>query len=171
MRGHRAGTFEAKGGFLSRVKTFPASSSKSNMAKILISALAGSIVYFLAGWLVFEGLLGNYMNAHTTQITGFKKTDDEASMGMIFLSCAAYALLLALILGRWSQPAAATLKDGAAIGATVGILVAMMTNFYWYGTSNFFNSLAPVAADVAAAGLTVGLMGGVEAWVLGYLHK
>lgn len=135
------------------------------MLKVLAAALAGCAVYFLAGWLVFEGLLGNYMNAQTTQIPGFKKSEEQASMLMIFFSCAAYALLLAMILGQWSQ--VGTFREGAIIGATVGVLVAMMTNFYWFGTSNFFNSLAPVFADVAAAGLTVGLMGGVIGWVLG----
>jgi hypothetical protein len=44
------------------------------MTKILLAALAGTIAYFLVGWLVLEGLLGKYRSENTTQIVGFKKS-------------------------------------------------------------------------------------------------
>jgi hypothetical protein len=135
------------------------------MIKILLAALVGTIVYFGIGWLVFEGLLGKYMSANTTQIVGFKKSEEESSMVMLIVSCAAYALLLAVVMGNWTQ--VNTFKEGAILGATVGILIATMTNSYWYATSHFFNGFAPLFVDVAAAGLTVGIMGGVIAWILG----
>jgi hypothetical protein len=136
------------------------------MIKILLATLVGTIVYFGIGWLVFEGLLGNYMSANTTQIAGFKKSDEESSMLMLIVSCGAYALLLAIIMGQFAN--INTFKDGAILGATVGVLVAIMTNSYWYSTTHFFNNLSPLLADVAAAGVTVGIMGGVIGWVLGY---
>lgn len=135
------------------------------MLKILLAALVGTIAYFLIGWLVFEGLLGKYMSANTTQIVGFKKSPEESSMAMLMLSCAAYALLLAIVMGKWAD--INTFKEGVQLGAIMGILIAIMTNSYWYSTSNFFNGFAPLLVDVAAAGVTVGLMGGVIGWVLG----
>jgi hypothetical protein len=135
------------------------------MIKIALAALVGTIVYFGIGWLVFEGLLGKYMSANTTQIVGFKKSEEESSMLMLIVSCAAYALLLAVVMGNWTQ--VNTFKEGAILGATVGILVATMTNSYWYSTSHFFNGFAPILADIAAAGVTVGIMGGAIAWILG----
>jgi hypothetical protein len=135
------------------------------MVKIALATLVGTIVYFGIGWLVFEGLLGKYMSANTTQIVGFKKSEEESSMLMLIVSCAAYALLLAVVMGNWTQ--VNTFKEGAILGATVGILVATMTNSYWYSTSHFFNGFAPVLVDIAAAGVTVGIMGGAIAWVLG----
>jgi hypothetical protein len=139
------------------------------MTKILISALAGTAIYFVTGWLVFEGLLGKYMSANTTQIEGFKKSDEQSSMLMLIVSCGAYALLLAIILGKWAN--IHTFQEGAIVGAVVGILVTIMTNSYWFSTTHFFNGFAPLLADVAAAGVTVGLMGGVIASTLGYLEK
>jgi hypothetical protein len=136
------------------------------MTKILLATFIGTIVYFGIGWLVFEGLLGKYMSANTTQIIGFKKSEEESSMLMLIVSCAAYALLLATVMGQWT--AIQTLKEGVIFGAVVGVLIAIMTNSYWYSTSHFFNNLTPLLVDVAAAGLTVGIMGGVIAWVLGY---
>jgi hypothetical protein len=105
------------------------------------------------------------MQANTTQIEGFKKSEAEASMALIFVSCAAYAILLTVVFQY--APSIRTFQSGFALGAVVGILVAVMTNTYWFATSHFFNSFKPILADVAAAGLTVGLMGGAVAWVLG----
>jgi hypothetical protein len=135
------------------------------MVKIIVAALSGTIVYFLAGWLVFEGLLGTYMNANTTQIPGFKKSAEESSMVLLLVSCAAYALLLALVFGYWTN--VRTFWEGAKLGALMGVLVAVMTNTYWFSTTHFYNNPAPLLADVAAAGITVGLMGGVVARMLG----
>jgi hypothetical protein len=139
------------------------------MIKILLAALVGTIVYFGIGWLVFEGILGKYMSENTTQIAGFKKSEEESSMLMLIVSCAAYALLLAIIMGNWAN--VDTFKNGAILGATIGVLVAVMTNSYWYSTTHFFNNLSPLLVDVAAAGVTVGIMGGTIAWVLGYSMK
>lgn len=136
------------------------------MIKILLATLAGTTVYFLFGWLVFEGLLGKYMSDNTTQIAGFKKTEAESSMLMLVVSCAAYALLLTLLMGRWAQ--INTFRDGLKMGAITGVLVATMTNSYWYSSSHFFNGFQPMLADIAAAGLTVGVMGGAIGWFLGY---
>ncbi len=135
------------------------------MIKILLAALLGTIVYFGIGWLIFEVILGEYMNANTTQIVGFKKSEAESSMLIILVSCAAYALLLAILMGNWAN--VSTFKDGAILGATVGVLIAIMTNSYWYSTTHFFNNLPPLLVDVAAAGVTVGIMGGVIGWFLG----
>lgn len=139
------------------------------MIKIVLAALVGTIVYFGIGWLIFDRLLGKYMSTNTTQIVGFKKADEEASMLILIVSCAAYALLLAILMGQWTT--VHTPKEGVLFGAVVGILVATMTNSYWYSTSHFFNSLTPLLVDIAAAGLTVGIMGGAIGWVLGYAAK
>jgi hypothetical protein len=139
------------------------------MLKILLATLAGTIAYFLVGWLVFEALLDKYMSANTTQIVGFKKLPEESSMTMLLVSCAAYALLLAIIMGKWAH--ISSFKEGAILGAIMGVLIAIMTDSYWFSTTHFFNGFKPVLLDIAAAGLTVGIMGGVIGWVLGYGGK
>jgi hypothetical protein len=132
--------------------------------KILSAALVGTVVYFLLGWAIFEGVLGKFTAENTTQIMGFKKIDEEASMLLILVSCAAYALLLAIIMGYFMP--SINLLEGIKLGAIVGILVATMTNTYWYATSHFYNNPLPLLLDIAAAGFTVGIMGGAIAWVL-----
>ena len=66
--------------------------------KIFISTVIGTIAYYLFGWLVFDFILGNYTNLNTTQLTGFKKTEEQFSMLLLIVSCTAYACLLSFIL-------------------------------------------------------------------------
>lgn len=135
--------------------------------KLIIGTLTGTIVYFIVGWLVFEFILGSYTNANTTQIVGFKKNEQESSLPMLVLSCTAYAILLSSLMLYWINTSL-NFKDGIKLGATVGILVAIMTDAYWYGISNFYNNATPMILDIIAATLTVGIMGGAIALVLFY---
>jgi hypothetical protein len=134
--------------------------------KIFLATCAGAAAYLLAGWLVFERLLGRFTKARTIQLDGFYKSPEEASLALLAASCAAYALLLAILMSE-GYADVHSVRDGASLGATVGVLVAIMADTYWYATTNFYSSALPVLADVGAAGLTVGIMGGVIGGVLG----
>jgi uncharacterized membrane protein YgaE (UPF0421/DUF939 family) len=85
---------------------------------------------------------------------------------MLIVSCAAYALLLAILMAKWTNTL--TITEGGILGATVGVLIAIMTNSYWFSTTHFFNDIKPVMVDVLAAGLTVGVMGSAIGWFLGF---
>ena len=137
--------------------------------RVALAALSGTLIYLLVGWVVFEKLLGRYMAATTTDIAGFKKAEADSSALMLVVSCFAYAVLLTVVFEYWAQ--VRTTRDGLVLGSFIGLVVAVMTNTYWYSTSHFFKSLAPVFVDVVAAGLTVGVMGGLIGWVLGYSSR
>lgn len=125
--------------------------------KLLITTLIGTLVYFFVGWLVFDFILGSYTDAHTTQLEGMKKTGADFGLNWVIVSCAAYALLLSVLVIFFIN-----LKQtsrGFALGAIVGILVAVMADTYWYGTSNFYSNFTVVLLDIAGAGLSVGVLG------------
>lgn len=136
--------------------------------KLIIGTLTGTIVYFIAGWIVFEFILGSYTNANTTQIVGFKKNEQESSRLMLILSCTAYAMLLSSLMLYWINTSL-NFKEGFKLGAIVGSLVATMADTYWYGTSNFYNNATPMILDIIAATITVGIMGGAISLVLSYI--
>lgn len=138
---------------------------KIRFTQILLSAILGGIFYLAFGWFVFDYSLGNYMEQNTTSIQGFKKSESESSLLMLIISCFAYSTLLSVIFGFWTS--ISTFKLGTIAGSVIGVLIAIMADCYWYSTSHFFNSIYPLLFDVAGAGLTVGLMGGVIGWVLG----
>jgi hypothetical protein len=43
--------------------------------------------------------------------------------------------------------------------AIIGVLIACMTDFYWYATSNFYHSFWVVLADIGGAAISVGVLG------------
>jgi hypothetical protein len=137
------------------------------MIELLVAALVGAVCYFVVGWLVFELILGKYMSANMVQVPGFLKSDKESSMMWLFVSCTSYSLLLTLVFTQWTTTS--TSIEGATIGAVVGGLISVMTSTYWWATSHLFSNFKPILADVVAAMITVGLMGGVIAGTIGLL--
>ncbi len=139
-----------------------------NLTKVIIGTFTGTVVYFVVGWFIFEFILGSYNNANTTQIVGFKKDEQESSLLMLIVSCTAYAMLLSSLMVYWISTLL-SFKQGLKLGAIVGILVATMTDTYWYGTSHFYNNATPMILDILAATITVGIMGGAISLVLSSL--
>jgi hypothetical protein len=125
--------------------------------KIFITTVIGTIAYYLFGWLVFDFILGNYTNLNTTQLTGFKKTEEQFSMLLLIVSCTAYACLLSFILVYLLN--IKQLIKAFMIGSTVGILVAIMTDSYWFATSHFYSNYTVMFLDILAAGISVGVLG------------
>jgi hypothetical protein len=125
--------------------------------KIFITIVIGTIAYYLFGWLIFDFILGNYTNLNTTQLAGFKKTEEQFSMLLLIVSCTAYACLLSFILVYLLN--IKQLIKAFMIGSTVGILVAIMTDSYWFATSHFYSNYTVMFLDILAAGISVGVLG------------
>ena len=137
--------------------------------KLIITTIAGTAFYLIFGWIVFDLLLGPYTDQHTTQLIGFKKKEESFNLTLLVFSCGAYAALLSYVLVyllRMKQ-----LVKAFFIGSTIGILVAIMTDFYWLASSNFYSNWLVVLLDIMAAGLTVGLLGLVIASINKRLSK
>lgn len=130
--------------------------------RIFITSAIGTIAYYLFGWFVFDFILGNYTNLNTTQLVGFKKNEEQFSMALLIVSCAAYAGLLSFILVYLLN--IKQLIKAFMIGATVGVLVAIMTDSYWFATSNFYSNYTVMLLDILAAGISVGVLGLVIAF-------
>lgn len=125
--------------------------------KLIVTTLVGTFAYFIFGWFIFEFLLGNYTTLNTTQLAGFKKSPEESSISLLIVSCAAYALLMSYILV--SHLNIKNLLKAFFIGSTVGVLVAIMADTYWYATTNFYSNFTVVLLDIIGAGISVGFMG------------
>jgi hypothetical protein len=136
---------------------------KEKMKLLIISSLVGSLFYLLIGWLVFDFLLGAYTEAHTTQIEGFKK-EETFSFLFLYLSCLAYALLISFVHLHIAFKSAILAFSFSAI---FGILVACMTDFFWFASSNFYLNQTVMLLDIVAAGVCVGALG----WVIFMIQK
>lgn len=138
---------------------------KVPIKKFLILAAVGTAVYLAFGWVVFDLILGAYTDHNTTQLPGFKKTEQEFSMAYLVLSCAAYSVLLTYIIAVLANARSA--MKGLTIGAITGVLIAIMADSYWLASSNFYNSPLVAVADVLGAAVSVGVLG----WVIALLHS
>lgn len=128
---------------------------RSILVFITISLIA-SIIYFALGYLVFDLLLGTMSKQHTTQVPGFTKTADF-SLLFLYLSCFAYALLISYI-SSFTYKIKSSFQAFVQ-AAFVGLLIACMTDFYWYATSNFYTDLMGVIIDCFGAIICVGVLG------------
>ncbi|MBL7911224.1 MAG: hypothetical protein JNJ41_09245 [Bacteroidia bacterium] len=131
--------------------------------KLLITTFVGTAIYFVFGWFVFEFVLGNYTSLNTTQLEGFKKSPEQSSLLFLIVSCTAYAVLMSYILVNHLN--IKNLAKAFLIGSTVGVLVAVMADTYWYATTNFYSNFSVVVFDILGAGISVGTMGLAIAFV------
>ena len=97
---------------------------------VLISGIAGTIVYYLLGWLVYDILFPQM------------STGDESMLG-IFLGCLCYMFIYALIFVRWVH--ITTFKTGVTTGFVLGLLYALSWQAFTYtghlDVSNFIHEI------------------------------
>ncbi len=127
----------------------------NSILKLTFATLIGSFFYLIFGFLIFDLLLGSYTDTHTTQLVGFKKTEDFSFL-FLYLSCLAYSLLINFIL---YHSAISSLFKAFSFSAIVGVLVACMTDFFWYASSHFYTNLIVVTLDIIGAAVCVGALG------------
>jgi hypothetical protein len=114
-------------------------------------------VYLTVGWLVFVWLLGPFIAAHTVNLPGFYKDQTSSSFLFLYLSCLAYATLINFI--QHIRGNVVSHPMAFVESAIIGMLIACMTDFYWYATSNFYHSFWVVLADIGGAAISVGVLG------------
>jgi hypothetical protein len=118
----------------------------------ILSAIAGTITYFLLGWL-FYGIL----------FPDIYPNEGQNATAFIFIGCFVYAFLFTYIYKHWAS--VSTLKGGAVAGLTLGFLYSLSMNFFMY-SSKVLN-LENFIIDLAIGSITAAIMGGVIGYVLG----
>ena len=115
---------------------------------VLISGIAGTIVYYLLGWLVY-----GYLFPEMT-------TGEESPLG-IFLGCLFYMFIYAVIFVRWAH--VTNFKAGFSAGLILGLLYALSWHsFSISGDVDYVN----VIKDI----LIGSLMTSIGAGIIGYVH-
>ena len=125
----------------------------------LIASLAGGIVFFVSGYVIYGVLLRDFMVAGSAGV--MKETPD---FGPLILSQLILGAFLTMVLRRW--PGAATLAQGAKAGASLLVLLGLGFSLAQYATMQEMNpTLIPVNAVVSA--IRGALAGGAIGAVLG----
>jgi hypothetical protein len=135
--------------------------------KILIGGIAGGILFFLLGWLIYGILLMDYMDQHA----GLKPASDrgEADMQLtyIFAGYLLHGILLAYVLVRSNVT---TIVDGMVTGAIIGLLVTSSMDLTIYGTT-YLLSKHSILADIIAATAISAITGGVMVLIINAVSK
>lgn len=134
------------------------------MKKILLSALAGGVFAFLAGWLLF-GILLFDVNQKLAG-PGMKLVslpEDQMHFPFLIISNMCFALLLAWLFVKHAQITSA--GAGARAGAIFGLLTAIWIDSSFYSMTNLY-TLPGIAVDVVSNAFMGAATGAVVAWVI-----
>lgn len=133
--------------------------------KLILAALAGSVVQFLLGWLIYGVLLASIMGSCTTQFEGLMKDMNSASfMILVFFSGLAMSFMLAFIFQRWAK--FEKFLNGLTAGMFLGFFLALTYDLFSIASMNLLTPSALII-DVITNTIVIGIVGGVIACVLG----
>jgi hypothetical protein len=137
--------------------------------KLLLATVAGSVVQFLLGWLIYGLLLAGFMSSQTTHYDGLMKDMQSGSfMLLIFLSGFVMSLFIAFIFQRWAK--FESFFMGLTAGMLIGFFMSLSYDLASYSMMNLMTAGAMVV-DIISATVVTGIVGAVIAWVLGMKGK
>ncbi|WP_445384015.1 hypothetical protein ACT6NV_08300 [Robiginitalea sp. IMCC44478] len=120
----------------------------------LLATVAATIAMFILGYLIWGMALMSFFEEHS--IVDVMKSDEEMSLGMIFLGNLATAFALSTLYGKWARGHHSA-AQGFQFGAWVGFLIGVGMGLVWLGTSNFMDMTGHIAeaiVDILYYGVT-----------------
>jgi hypothetical protein len=134
-----------------------------NSNRSILAGIAGGVVFFLLGYVVYGMLLSNFMQTHAGTATNVPRNMNDYMLWLIAVGNLLYAFLLVYIFGK---AGISTVGSGFATGAIVGLLTTASSAFISYATTNLLTG-SGMAADIIAFAILSGIAGAVIAWVKG----
>src|SRR2546426_1157117 len=96
--------------------------------KTIYAAIAGAVVAFLLGWLVFGIMLDSFYTAHTIKYVGLMK--NPPVWWAIFAFDLGFSLLFAIIFSKWAN--IASFGQGFIAGSWMGFLIILSFDLMFY---------------------------------------
>lgn len=135
-----------------------------DIKKRILATLAGFVVFFLLGWILYGMLLMDFFNSNQGTATGVMRTDTEMIWWALALGNLLQAYLLVYIFGNWAN--ITTFGEGFKAGLVIGLVIGYGVDLTMYGTTNIMN-LTGALVDPLVVGVMMAISGGVIGWVLG----
>lgn len=129
-----------------------------NLKNLTLSGLAGAVVNFHLGWLVY-GII--FMDSFPQPEEGTN------NMVLIFLACLVMSLFLAYIYMQWAQ--IKTMGTGAKAGAIIGLFLGLNWNLWTMVMET--RDIQTVILDVVLTVVMTAITGAVIGMVLGKLDS
>jgi hypothetical protein len=133
-----------------------------SQGRFWVASLAGGVVLFFVGFLLWGLLLAGFFEAHVGSATGVVKEPMEFfHLGMSQLI---WGILLAVVLGKWAGVSG--FGTGFMVGAVLGFLVSLSNGLSMFSMSNLYD-LTTVLTDPFVSAVWSGCGGGVVGLILG----
>ncbi|HSR60171.1 MAG TPA: hypothetical protein VLL47_05415 [Robiginitalea sp.] len=105
----------------------------------LLATLAGTVVMFILGYLVWGVATAGFFEEHS--LTEAMKGEEEMSLLMVFLGNLVMTFAMSSLYGKWSGGHHSA-SQGMQFGAWVGVFIGVGMGLLWYGTSKLMDSTA-----------------------------
>ena len=129
-----------------------------NTKQWVVGTVAGGIVVFGLGYVIFEMLLADFYAANAGSATGVMR--DPQVIWAIFVGALAYAALI--LYAMRSQAAPTSMASGMKVGAIVGFLLWACADFTFFGITNMNNltlTIVDPLVELVHAGITGAVLG------------
>ncbi|MEP6787618.1 MAG: hypothetical protein ABJB40_04255 [Acidobacteriota bacterium] len=138
------------------------------LLRLLASTVAGAIVFYAVGFLLFGVLLDPIMKNYMNHFPGLMK---EPMPDMLFLPLwnLAMAFLFAIVFEKWAG--IRTFVGGLKGGFVLMLIIAMILDLNYVAFMNIYNGPVAFIIDVGAATALGTLAAGVVGAVLGMMNK
>jgi uncharacterized membrane protein len=138
-----------------------------NNKKILIGGIAGGILFFLLGWLVYGILLVDFMNQHAGLKGNVNRSDTDMQMGYILAGSILQGVMLAYVLVKANIN---NIAAGLITGVVIGFLISTSYDLTMYGTTYILSKKA-IMADIIGATLISAMVSAVIVFIINKIKK
>ena len=133
-----------------------------NVQKLLLATLAGTVVFYFAGWIIWGMVLGPIQSGYMVDHQNLHH--EMPNMVFLVLSMLVHAFLFAYIFEKWAG--IKTFKTGAKAGALLAVLLGLGFGFMMMAMMNLYSIHVPLI-DIVGNLVWGALGGGVIGWMLG----
>lgn len=137
------------------------------VVRFLVCAIAGGIVIFVLGFLIYGLALASWMQANTVQYPGLMI--DPPNFVALAVSNIVWAGLIAFVADNWAN--AKDFGAGMKVGGIVMFLASMAMNLGYTAFWNIFQNMLVPVVDVAVMTFMGVVAGGVIGFILGKMNK
>jgi hypothetical protein len=134
-----------------------------NSQRFILAALAGTVVYFLLGYLVYGVILHDAMQNSSNAI--IMRADADIVWWALVLGNFAFASFLTYMVAKTGTTSA---TGGAMLGLTIGILICASMDLMMYATTTMNAKPSFMIVDVLAGAAMAAVAAAVIAWVYNY---
>ena len=138
------------------------------LVRIFAAALAGAIVFFTLGFVIYSFIVDPIMKDHMNQFEGLMKTP-MPNLGFLFAWNFMMSFLFAFIFDKWAG--VRSFVGGIKTGFVLMLIIAVMSDLGYLAFMNIYRDLMAPALDIVAATVLGTTACGVIGLVLGLMNK